>query len=149
MQRRKEQTHKPNQKTQPKQTKKHQKHHTQAKTLCSACSASLPQLMLFHLFCVNAVSLVSLAAKASCGCGVFGCVAFFLVLALFGLVSLLVFAFLHAFVPSLTGAQRTDSSPAIKKYQPSCIQPSLGHFSSPLIRVMPKLCTCNWSSSGR
>ena len=72
---------------------------------------------MFHLFCVNAVSLVSLAAKASCCCGVFGCVAFFLCVVLLGLVwfPCSAFASLHAFVPSLTGAQRTDSSPASKK----------------------------------
>ena len=51
---------------------------------------------MFHLFRVNAVSLVSLAAKASCGCGVFGCVGFFvgvLVFAWFGLVSQLSLCF--------------------------------------------------------
>ena len=45
---------------------------------------------------MNAVSLVSLAAKASCGCGVFGCVGFFvgvLVFAWFGLVSQLSLCF--------------------------------------------------------
>ena len=72
-----------------------------------------------HLFRLNAVSLVSLAAKASCGGGVFGRVGFFLLVFWFllGLVWFPRFAFasLHAFVPSLTGAQRTDSSPASKK----------------------------------
>ena len=45
---------------------------------------------------MNAVSFVSLAAKASCGCGVFGCVGFFvgvLVFAWFGLVSQLSLCF--------------------------------------------------------
>ena len=74
---------------------------------------------MFHLFRVNGVSLISLAAKASfCG-GVFGCVVFFLLVFWFllGFVWFPRFAFasLHAFVPSLTGAQRTDSSPASKK----------------------------------
>ena len=75
---------------------------------------------MFHLFRVNAVSLVSLAAKASCGGGVFGCVGFFCLLVFWFLLGLVwfprfAFASLHAFVPSLTGAQRTDSSPASKK----------------------------------
>ena len=76
---------------------------------------------MFHPFRVNAVSLVSLAAKASCGGGVFGCVVFFLFVGVlvFCLVwcgfPVFAFASLHAFVPSLTGAQRTDSSPASKK----------------------------------
>ena len=46
--------------------------------------------------CRLTVSLVSLAAKASCGCGVFGCVAFFVlfvVFAWFGLVSLFCLCF--------------------------------------------------------
>ena len=43
---------------------------------------------------------------------------------LLGLVWFLRFAFasLHAFVPSLTGAQRTDSSPASKKERLRCFE---------------------------
>ena len=49
---------------------------------CSSAMFALGALvacLVAHVFTcsVNAVSLVSLAAEASCGCGVFGCVGFF------------------------------------------------------------------------
>ena len=64
---------------------------------------------MFHLFRVNAIIRL-LSAKVSCVGGVFGCG-----VCLVWCGSCQAFASLHTFFPSLTGADRTDSSPVSKR----------------------------------